>query len=89
MLIILAATCFTVLVIAFAGRLLKIDRRERGEDEDGWGGGGRGPDDWPKLPRPPSGGPIDSGDFKLWALEMETVTPRKIEIPVKKEEEEP
>lgn len=77
-----------VLILMVASKLLRMDKRERGDDDDGGWGRGKGPDDWPKLPRPPSGGPIDSGDFKLWETEMEAVKPRVLEVVVIVEPEE-
>jgi hypothetical protein len=79
-----------ILVVAVSIRLLRIDKRERGEGGDGyWGGGGGGGDDKPELPPSPRGGPIDAGDFKIWELEFEEVRPRTIEVVVIRQVPEP
>jgi hypothetical protein len=78
---------FSVVVFALAGRLLRIDRRERGEEDDGWNWGGwNGPKDWPKLPRAPKGsGPPDTVP-ESWVFEA-LGQPRKLIIPKKEPEQ--
>jgi hypothetical protein len=77
-LVVFICSVIAVLILAVAIRLIKMDRRERGDEEGGWGGGGGGPSDWPALPPAPSGGPVPDTVPEEWVYEV--MKPRHIEI---------
>jgi hypothetical protein len=78
LLVVFICSVIAVLILAVAIRLIKMDRRERGDEEGGWGGGGGGPNDWPALPPAPGGGPIPDTVPEEWVQEV--LKPRRIEI---------
>jgi hypothetical protein len=77
-----------VVILAVCIRLIRIDRRERGDEDGGhWGGGGGGPSDWPALPPAPRGGPTPEYVPEEWVQEV--LKPRRIEILIIRPEPEP